>query len=125
MSPVPEENTFAAALDRVSRINFVYDRRDDLMRVSGVEDIEKGLRSGKPSVMFHLAGVGCFAEAKNPLTNLDLFYALGVRMSQLTYIQDNALCCFVFAGARYRPDAAWQEDCPAHERIGHHGGPRP
>ena len=89
----PEENTFAAALDRVSRINFVYDRRDDLMRVSGVEDIEKGLRSGKPSVMFHLAGVGCFAEAEDPLTNLDLFYALGVRMSQLTYIQNNALCC--------------------------------
>ena len=89
----PEENTFAAALDRVSRINFVYDRRDDLMRVSGVEDIEKGLRSGKPSVLFHLAGVGCFAEAEDPLTNLDLFYALGVRMSQLTYIQNNALCC--------------------------------
>ena len=88
----PEENTFAAALDRVSRINFVYGRRDDLMRVAGVEDIERGIRSGKPSVMFHLAGVGCFAEAEDPLTNLDLFYALGVRMSQLTYIQDNALC---------------------------------
>ena len=37
----PEENSFAAALDRVSRINFVYDRRDDLIRVSGVEDTSK------------------------------------------------------------------------------------
>jgi len=44
-------------------------------------------------VVFHLAGVGCFAETDDPLTNLDLFYALGVRMSQLTYIQQNALCC--------------------------------
>ncbi len=89
----PEENTFAAALNRVSRINFVYERRNDLMRVAGVEDIERGIRSGKPSVLFHLAGVGCFAETEDPLGNLDLFYALGVRMSQLTYIQDNGLCC--------------------------------
>ena len=63
------------------------------MRVAGVEDIERGSRSGKPSVMFHLAGVGCFAETADPLRNLDLLYALGVRMSQLTYIQDNGLCC--------------------------------
>ena len=88
----PEENTLAAALDRVSRINFVYERRDDLMRVAKVADFEKGLRSGKPSVMYHLAGVGCFAETADPLTNLDLFYALGVRMSQMTYIQANGLC---------------------------------
>ena len=89
----PEQNTFESALDRLARINFVYARRDDLMRVVGSEDIEKGLRSGKPGVMFHLAGVGCFAETEDPLRNLDLFYALGVRMSQMTYIQDNGLCC--------------------------------
>ncbi len=88
----PEENTFEAALDRVSRINFVYDQRDDLKRVAKVEDIEQARRSGKPGVMFHLAGVGCFAETSDPLRNLDLFYALGVRMSQLTYIQNNGLC---------------------------------
>ncbi|MCY4437057.1 MAG: membrane dipeptidase [Chloroflexi bacterium] len=88
----PEENTYEVALDRLSRINFVYDRRDDLMRVTKVDDIERGRRSGKPGVMFHLAGVGCFAESSDPLRNLDLFYALGVRMSQMTYIQANGLC---------------------------------
>ena len=88
----PEENTFAAALNRLSRINYVYDWRDDLIRVAKLEDIERGRRNGKPGVMFHLAGVGCFAESEDPLTNLDLFYALGVRMSQLTYIQANGLC---------------------------------
>jgi membrane dipeptidase len=32
------------------------------------------------------------AEADDPLANLDLFYLLGVRMAQLTYIQQNKLC---------------------------------
>jgi len=44
-------------------------------------------------VIFHLAGVGCFADAEDPVAALDLFYALGLRMSQLTYIQKNAVCC--------------------------------
>ncbi len=88
----PEQNTFAAALDRLARINFVYDRRGDLARAVKPADIEQARRDGKPSVLFHLAGVGCFAETYDPLKNLDLFYALGVRMSQLTYIQDNGLC---------------------------------
>ncbi len=42
---------------------------------------------------YHLSGVRCFAEAEDPLARLDLFHALGVRMSQLTYIQDNQVCC--------------------------------
>ncbi|MYB77206.1 MAG: hypothetical protein F4X83_08950 [Chloroflexi bacterium] len=88
----PEENTLEAALDRVSRINFAHEHRDDIIRVAKLADIERGIRSGTPSEMFHLAGVGCFAETANPLRNLDLFYALGVRMSQMTYIQDNGLC---------------------------------
>ncbi len=88
----PEENTFETALDRVSRINYAHDQRDDIMRVAKFADIELGIGSGTPSEMFHLAGVGCFAETSDPLRNLDLFYALGVRMSQMTYIQDNGLC---------------------------------
>lgn len=88
----PEENTFGTALDRVSRINFVHEQRDDIIRVAKLADIEQGRRTGKPGEMFHLAGVGCFAETEDPLRNLDLFYALGVRMSQLTYIQANGLC---------------------------------
>ena len=88
----PEENTFEAALDRVSRINFAHDHRDDLIRVAKLADIERGIRSGKPAEMYHLAGVGCFAETSDPLRILDLFYALGVRMSQMTYIQANGLC---------------------------------
>ena len=89
----PEENSFETALDRISRINFAHDQRDDIMRVAKLADIERGIRSGTPAEMFHLAGVGCFAETSDPLRNLDLFYALGVRMSQMTYIQDNGLCC--------------------------------
>ncbi|MDE2815232.1 MAG: membrane dipeptidase [Chloroflexota bacterium] len=88
----PEENTFETALDRISRINFAHDQRDDIIRVAKLADIERGIRSGTPCEMFHLAGVGCFAETDDPLRNLDLFYALGVRMSQMTYIQDNGLC---------------------------------
>jgi len=88
----PNENTFEAALDHLARSNFVYDRRDDLIRVSGVSDIRRGRSEGKTCFILHLAGVGCFAEADDPIRNLDIFYALGVRMSQLTYIQDNALC---------------------------------
>lgn len=88
----PEENSLAAALDRVSRINFAHDQRDDTLRVAKLADIERGIRSGKPAEMYHLAGVGCFAETSDPLKYLDLFYALGVRMSQMTYIQANGLC---------------------------------
>lgn len=88
----PEENTFASALDRVTRINFVHEQRDDIIRVAKPADINRGIRTGTPSEMFHLAGVGCFAETSDPLRNLDLFYALGVRMSQMTYIQANGLC---------------------------------
>ena len=88
----PEENTFTSALDRVSRINFAHEQRDDILRVAKLADIERAIRSGTPGEMFHLAGVGCFAETSDPLRNLDLFYALGVRMSQLTYIQANGLC---------------------------------
>jgi len=38
----PSENTFEDALERIARNNFIYERRDDLIRVSGVEDIKKG-----------------------------------------------------------------------------------
>lgn len=89
----PNENTLETALEHLARSNFVYDRRKDLIKVGGYDDIERGRREGKPCIVLALAGVGCFAEAADPLTRLDLFYALGVRMSQLTYIQKNALCC--------------------------------
>ena len=89
----PRENRFDTALDRLARIDFVYRQRPDLIRVSSPRDIERGLREGYPSTVYHLAGVGCFAEADDPLARLDLFYALGVRMSQLTYIQNNRVCC--------------------------------
>ena len=89
----PNENTFETALEHIARSHLVYDRRDDLIRVAGVEDIRRGCREDKPCSIFHLAGVGCYAEADDPLAALDFLYALGVRMFQLTYIQDNALCC--------------------------------
>jgi membrane dipeptidase len=92
----PEENSFDKALHRLARNSFVHEHRDDLIRVTKAADIERGQREGQHCVIFHLAGVGCFAEAEDPLRNLDLFHALGVRMSQLTYIQKNALCCSWF-----------------------------
>ncbi len=92
----PGENDFDSALRLLARSNYVYERRPDLVRVSGWDDVEQARREGKVSVLAHLAAVGCFAEVANPLANLDLFYALGVRMSQLTYIQKNKLCCSWF-----------------------------
>lgn len=92
----PGENDFDSALRLLARSNYVYERRPDLVRVSGWDDVEQARRGEKVAVIAHLAGVGCFAEAENPLANLDLFYALGVRMSQLTYIQKNKLCCSWF-----------------------------
>ena len=77
----------------LARTNFVYERRSDLIRVSGFDSIQAGRREGRRCMIQHLAGVGCFAETKDPVANLDLLYALGVRMSQLTYSQKNALCC--------------------------------
>ena len=92
----PTENDFHSALRLLARSNYVYERRPDLVRVSGWDDVERARREGQVAVIAHLAGVGCFAEAEDPLANLDLFYALGVRMSQLTYIQKNKLCCSWF-----------------------------
>lgn len=89
----PGENDFDSALRLLARSNYVYERRADLVRVSGWDDVERARREGLVAVIAHLAAAGCFAEAQDPLSNLDLFYALGVRMSQLTYIQQNKLCC--------------------------------
>ena len=88
----PNENTFEDALTHLARSSFAYGHRSDLIRVSGMEDIRRGKSEGRTCMVLHLAGVGCFAETDDPVSNLDLFYALGVRMSQLTYIQDNPLC---------------------------------
>ncbi len=89
----PGDNTFDKALHLLARSSFAYDRRSDLDRVVGLDTIERGVRQGRPCVMQHLAATGCFADAEDPLYNLDLFFAFGVRISQLTYIQKNPLCC--------------------------------
>jgi microsomal dipeptidase-like Zn-dependent dipeptidase len=89
----PNDNTFKKALELLARSTLAYDQRPDLDRVINWATIEVGRREGRPCVVQHLAAVGCFADAEDPLYNLDLFYAFGVRMSQLTYIQKNPLCC--------------------------------
>jgi len=88
----PGENDFDSALRLLARSNYVYERRPDLVRVGGWDDIEAARRENKIALIAHLAAAGCFAEADDPLANLDLFYLLGVRMSQLTYIQRNKVC---------------------------------
>ncbi|MFH1269422.1 MAG: membrane dipeptidase [Planctomycetota bacterium] len=92
----PNENDFEKALRLLARSSFAYDRRPDLLRVTGFDTIQQGRREGRPCVVQHMAAVGGFAETEDPVANLDLFYALGVRSSQLTYIQKNALCCSWF-----------------------------
>ena len=89
----PDDNDFEKALKLLVRSSFVYERRSDLLRVAGFDTILRGRREGRPCVVQHMAAVGGFADADDPLAKLDLFYALGVRSSQLTYIQKNALCC--------------------------------
>jgi membrane dipeptidase len=92
----PNENTFRAALEHVTRANFAVQCRDDLRQVGRQADLQAVRGGSQTGLLWHLAGAGCYAEAANPLYNLDLFYALGVRLFQLTYIQDNALCCSWF-----------------------------
>lgn len=88
----PGENDCDSALRLLARSNYVYERRPDLVRVGGWDDLAAAQRANQVAVVAHLAGAGCFAEADDPLANLDLFYLLGVRMAQLTYIQQNKLC---------------------------------
>jgi membrane dipeptidase len=89
----PDDNTFEKALELLARSSYVYQRRHDLIHVAGFDDILRARESGRPCTIQHLAAVGCFADADDPIRNLDLFFALGVRMSQLTYFQQNRLCC--------------------------------
>ena len=89
----PGENSFDDALRHVARNNFIYDCTDGVVRIGHAGDIDLALETGWPAVVQHMAGVGAFAEADDPLARIDLFYTLGVRMMQLTYIQQNKLCC--------------------------------
>ena len=88
----PPENTFRRALKHLARCQYVYESGQDVVKVSRFEDIQRARDEGKPALIYHLAGVGSFAEADTPLENLDLLYALGVRATQLTYRQKNLLC---------------------------------
>ena len=89
----PNENDFDAALVHIVRNLFIYERTGNPIRITGGEELERCVAEGTPGIVQHMAGVGAFAEAEDPIRNLDLFYALGVRMMQLTYIQRNRLCC--------------------------------
>lgn len=89
----PNDNTFDKALRLLARSTLAYDQRPDLDRVVNRQTIETGRREGRPCIVQHLAATGCFADAEDPIYNLDLLFAFGVRMSQLTYIQKNPLCC--------------------------------
>ena len=89
----PSEDNFEKALKHVTRTEFVYNNTKNVLRISTAGDLKQIETGEKPGMIYHLAGAGCFAGAENPVENLDLFYALGIRMSQLTYWQENALCC--------------------------------
>ena len=88
----PDHDAFDAAFSRLGRARLAYDRARDVLLIGHADDLEVALGQGTPGVVLHMAGVGAFAEAENPIRNLDLFYALGIRMMQLTYVQANKLC---------------------------------
>jgi len=88
----PDHNDFETALWRLARARLAYDRARDVALIGHADDLEHAVDEELPGVVLHMAGVGAFAEAEDPIRNIDLFYALGIRMMQLTYIQQNKLC---------------------------------
>lgn len=89
----PDENTMPATLEHLACCHLVYGQRDDLIHVRKPADIDRGRRENKPCSVWHSAAAGAYAEAEDPLRNLDILFGLGVRMFQITYIQKNRLCC--------------------------------
>ena len=86
------EPSFRAGLQHTARAGFVYDKiKADALRVSGVDDLETARKNEKVAVLLHLHGANWFAMTPDPLQTLDLFFALGVRASQLTYHEKNSL----------------------------------
>ena len=86
------EPSFRAGLQHTARAGFVYDKiKADARRVSGVDDLDAARRDEKVAVLLHLHGANWFAMTPDPLQTLDLFFALGVRVSQLTSHEKNSL----------------------------------
>ena len=86
------EPSFRAGLQHTARAGFVYDKiKVDALRISGADDLEAARRDEKVAVLLHLHGANWFAMTPDPLQTLDLFFALGVRASQLTYHEKNSL----------------------------------
>ncbi len=75
----PNENTFETALDRLARIDFVYQQRSDLIHVSGLADMECGQREGHPCTVYHLAGEAALPRPTIP--NLLSHHAQGYALS--------------------------------------------
>ena len=86
----PQHNAFEDALRRLAEVNLAYDQQDSVRPLRRAADVDAV--DGTARVIQHMSGVGGFAEAPKPRERLDLFFGLGVRASQLTYIQDNRLC---------------------------------
>ena len=86
------EPSFRAGLQHTARAGFVYDKiKADAVRVSGVDDLDAARQNEKVAILLHLHGANWFAMTPDPLQTLDLFFALGVRASQLTYHEKNSL----------------------------------
>ena len=86
------EPSFRAGLHHVARAGFVYDKiKADALRVSGVDDLETARKNEQVAVLINLHGGNWIAMTPDPLETVDLFFALGVRASQLTYHEKNTL----------------------------------
>ena len=106
------EPSFRAGLQHTARAGFVYDKiKADARRVSGMDDLDAARRDKKVAVLLHLHGANWFAMTPDPLQTLDLFFALGVRVSQLTfpatYVASHICCGKPHGGFGERGEETW------------------
>ena len=86
------EPSFRAGLHHVARARLRL-RQDQNRRPAGVgvDDLETAHKNEQVAVLMHLHGGNWIAMTADPLETVDLFFALGVRASQLTYHEKNTL----------------------------------
>lgn len=73
---------FNKAIQDIARWTVRFDKSDKLVKVTKTEDITRAKREGKYGVIL---GVQNLNWLNGDLSNIDLFYKLGIRVMQLTY----------------------------------------
>ena len=89
------------------------------MRIDDMRDIERLAGSGRVGVLLTFQGSDHFRNAPD----VDTFYALGQRVSQLTYNYQNRLGSGFLETKDGGLSVFWRRDRGPHERRGYGGGP--